>query len=326
LGNGKNSALLLGGHALLEDSLEMAGRIAVASGARVLSETFVARMQRGAGRFGIERLQYFSEQVTEQLAGLEQIILVGTKAPVSFFAYPGKESWLVPDGCEVLELAGAELDVHATLGLLANALGAEQAAPLQPPAPDFPPPEGLLTPVAIGQSLTLLMPENAIVSDEAATCGLGIFPATEHAPAHDWLMLTGGAIGQGLPLSLGAAVACPDQKVIALQADGSAMYTVQALWTMARENTDVTVVIMNNRSYAILNIELARVGAGQPTPKTLSMLDLSRPDIDWVKLSEGMGVPATKATTAEAFHQQLADAMSVTGPRLIEAMVVQQMP
>jgi acetolactate synthase-1/2/3 large subunit len=326
LGNGKNSALLLGGHALLEDSLELAGRIAAASGARVLSETFVARMQRGAGRFGIERLQYFSEHVTEQLAGLEQIILVGTKAPVSFFAYPGKESWLVPDGCELLELAGAELDAHATLGLLAGAMDADQAASLLPPAPDFPPPEGLLTPVAIGQSLTLLMPENSIVSDEAATCGLGIFPATEHAPAHDWLMLTGGAIGQGLPLSLGAAIACPDQKVIALQADGSAMYTVQALWTMARENTDVTVVIMNNRSYAILNIELARVGAGQPTPKTLSMLDLSRPDIDWVSLSEGMGVPATRATTAEEFHLQFEQAMSVKGPRLIEAMVVQQMP
>jgi acetolactate synthase-1/2/3 large subunit len=170
------------------------------------------------------------------------------------------------------------------------------------------------------------MPEDAIVSDEAATCGLSIFPATVNAPPHDWLMLTGGAIGQGLPLSLGAAIACPDRKVIALQADGSAMYTVQALWTMARENTDVTVVIMNNRSYAILNIELARVGAGQPTPKTLSMLDLSRPDIDWVAIAQGMGVPACRATNAEQFHRQFADAMEVQGPCLIEAMVVQQMP
>jgi acetolactate synthase-1/2/3 large subunit len=167
------------------------------------------------------------------------------------------------------------------------------------------------------------MPEDAIVSDEAATCGLGIFPATENAPPHDWLMLTGGAIGQGLPLSLGAAIACPDRKVIALQADGSAMYTVQALWSMARENTDVTVVIMNNRSYAILNIELARVGAGKPTPKTLSMLDLSNPDIDWVGLAEGMGIPASRAQTAEEFHQQFAVAMEGEGPCLIEAMVDQ---
>jgi acetolactate synthase-1/2/3 large subunit len=291
-----------------------------------LSETFAARLQRGAGRFGLERLQYFSEHVTEQLSGLEQMVLVGTSAPVSFFAYPGKASWLVPEGCEVLELANADQDVHAALNSLGEELDAQEPAETMPAAPEFPPPEGLLTPVAIGQSLTLLMPENAIISDEATTCGLGIFPATEHAPPHDWLMLTGGAIGQGLPLSLGASVACPDRKVIALQADGSAMYTVQALWTMARENTDVTVVILNNRSYAILNIELARVGAGQPTPKTLSMFDLSQPDIDWVRLSEGMGVPATKATTAEEFHEQFAAAMATKGPRLIEAMVVQQMP
>jgi acetolactate synthase-1/2/3 large subunit len=326
LSSGKASALLLGGKALREDSLATAGRIAKASGARLLSETFAARMQRGAGRCPVERLQYFSEQVTGQLAGLEQIILVGTQAPVSFFAYPGKESWLVPDGCVVHELAGVDEDINGALETLAAQLGADSEADKTPPAPPFPPPSGLLTPIAIGQSLTLLMPHDSIVSDEAATCGLGIFPATENAPPHDWLMLTGGAIGQGLPLSLGAAVACPDRKVIALQADGSAMYTVQALWSMARENTDVTVVIMNNRSYAILNIELARVGAGQPTPKTLSMLDLSRPDIDWVAIAEGMGIPATRATNAEEFHRQFANAMEGQGPCLIEAMVVQQMP
>jgi len=322
LSNGKVSALLLGGKALREDSLATAGRIAKASGARLLSETFAARMQRGAGRCPVERLQYFSERVTAQLAGLEQIILVGAPAPVSFFAYPGKESWLVPEGCEVIELASVDQDLNAALETLAGRLGADVDCDATPAAPPLPPPSGLLTPIAIGQSLTLLMPEDAIVSDEAATCGLGIFPTTENAPPHDWLMLTGGAIGQGLPLSLGAAVACPERKVIALQADGSAMYTVQALWSMARENTDVTVVIMNNRSYAILNIELARVGAGQPTPKTLSMLDLSRPDIDWVAIAEGMGIPATRATNAEEFHQQFADAMEGQGPCLIEAMVI----
>ncbi len=326
LGNGKATALLLGGRALREESTELAGRIARATGCRVLSETFVARMQRGAGRFAVERLRYFAEQVSEQLDGLEQIVLVGADAPVSFFAYPDKPSWLVPEGCEVLELASVDQDSRAALGALAEELGAREPAETVPAAPNFPPPEGLLTPVSIGQSMALLMPENAIVSDEAATCGLGIFPVTENAPPHDWLMLTGGAIGQGLPLSLGASVACPDRKVIALQADGSAMYTVQALWTMARENTDVTVVIMNNKSYAILNIELARVGAGAPTPKTLSMFDLSRPDLDWVSLSEGMGVPATRATSAEDFHEQFAAAMAAKGPRLIEAMVVQQMP
>ena len=326
LSNGKPTALLLGGKALRADSLDVAGRISKACGARVLSETFAARMQRGAGRFAPERLQYFSEHVTQQLAGTEQIILVGTTAPVSFFAYPGKKSWLVPEGCEVYQLASVEQDLLAALKRVADGLEADARPDLTPLAPSSPPPTGLLTPVAIGQTLTQLMPEDAIVSDEAATCGLGIFPATENARPHDWLMLTGGAIGQGLPLSLGASVACPDRKVIALQADGSAMYTVQALWSMARENTDVTVVIMNNRSYAILNIELARVGAGQPTPKTLSMLDLSRPDIDWVALAEGLGVPATRSTSAEEFHQQFADAMEGQGPCLIEAMVEQQMP
>jgi acetolactate synthase-1/2/3 large subunit len=326
LATGRPTAFLLGGKALRADSLAMAGRIAKTSGARVLSETFAARMQRGAGRFKAERLQYFSEHVSQQLAGLEHLVLVGTPAPVSFFAYPGKESWLVPDGCNVHVLTSAGQDALSALKAVADRLDAGKHYEKTPPAPAFPPPSGLLTPVAIGQTMTLLMPENAIVSDEAATCGLGIFPATENAPPHDWLMLTGGAIGQGLPLSLGAAIACPDRKVVALQADGSGMYTMQALWSIARENADVTVVIMNNRSYAILNIELARVGAGQPTPKALAMLDLSNPDIDWVALAEGMGVPATRANNAEDFHQQFADAMEGQGPCLIEAMVIQQMP
>jgi len=323
LSNGKPSALLLGGKALRAEGLSIAGRIARATGARVLCETFAARLQRGAGRVPVERLQYFSEQASEQLEGLEQIILVGTGAPVSFFAYPGKKSWLAPDGCEVVEFASSDDDLERSLDALAQKLDAREEATVAPIATPSPSPTGALTPTAIGQSLTLLMPENAIISDEAATCGLGLYPVTENAPPHDWLMLTGGAIGQGLPLSLGAAIACPDRKVIALQADGSAMYTVQALWSMARENTDVTVVIMNNRSYAILNIELARVGAGTPTPKTLSMMDLSRPDLDWVALAEGMGVPASRAVNAEEFHQQFADAMEGQGPCLIEAMVDQ---
>jgi acetolactate synthase-1/2/3 large subunit len=324
--NGKPSALLLGGHALREENTGLAGRIAKATGCRLLSETFAARMQRGAGRVGVERLRYFAEHVAEQLDGLEQIVLVGAAAPVSFFAYPGKASWLVPEGCDVLELVNVHQDINEALAALSGALDARQPPETIPSAPRLPPPEGPLTPAAIGQSLTLLMPENAIVSDEAATCGLAIFPATEQAPPHDWLMLTGGAIGQGLPLSLGASVACPGRKVIALQADGSALYTVQALWSMARENTDVTVVIMNNSSYAILNIELARVGAGQPTPKTLSMFDLSRPDIDWVRLAESLGVPAVRAVSAEEFHARFAEAMTMAGPRVIEAVVQQKMP
>jgi len=326
LSNGKITALYLGGRALRKESLEAAGRIARATGARILCETFPARLQRGAGRVAVERLPYFAEQAAEALSGFEQLILVGASAPVSFFAYPGKESWLTPKTCEVLTLAEVHQDTAAAMQAVALKLDANEPADTTQAAPEAPPPSGMLTPLAIAQSVSQLMPDQSIVSDEAATCGLAMFPATVNAPAHDWLTLTGGAIGQGLPLSLGAALACPDRKVIALQADGSAMYTIQALWSMARENTDVTVVIMNNHSYAILNIELARVGAGQPTPKTLSMLDISRPDINWVDIAKGMGVPATQATTAEEFHKQFATAMTTRGPRLIEAMVIQQMP
>jgi len=326
LSNGKATALYLGGRALREESLAAAGLIAKATGARILCETFPARLQRGQGRVPVERLPYFAEQAAEVLSGFEQLVLVGAAAPVSFFAYPGKDSFLTPGSCEILKLADVHQDTAAALQAVALELSADEPAETAQAAPGAPSPSGILTPMAIAQSLVQLMPDNAIVSDEAATCGLPMFPATVNAPPHEWMTITGGAIGQGLPLSLGAAIACPDQKVIALQADGSAMYTLQALWSMARENTDVTVVIFNNRSYAILNIELARVGAGQPTPKTLSMFDLSRPDIDWVKLSKGMGVPATRATSAEEFHRQFGEAMAHRGPRLIEAMVIQQMP
>ncbi|MGH6819951.1 MAG: acetolactate synthase large subunit, partial [Methylocella sp.] len=282
LANGRRTALYLGGHALREECLQAAGRITAKTGGRILCETFPARLQRGAGRVKVERLPYFSEQAAELLLEFEQLILVGAQPPVSFFAYPGKVSWLTPETCAIHTLAQPDQDIHAALLKLAHDLGASADPTFTKPAATKINPTGPLTPIAIGQSLCTLMPANAIVSDEAVTCGMAIFPLTENAPAHDWLTLTGGAIGQGLPLSLGAAIACPDRKVIALQADGSALYTLQALWSMAREHTDVTVIILNNRSYAILNIELARVGAGSPSSKTLSMLDLSRPNINWV--------------------------------------------
>ena len=326
LGNGKRTALLLGGRALRERALEAAGRIAAATGSRLLCEVFPTRMQRGAGRVAPQRLPYFAESAMGALEDVEQLILVGAAAPVAFFAYPGKPGWLAPEDCAILTLASVDEDAAAALEAVANRIGANGAPEVVSAAPETPVPAGPLTPVAIGQSLVRSLPEDAIVVDEAATCGMGIFPATLQARRHDWLTLTGGAIGYGLPAALGAAIACPDRKVVALQADGSAMYTIQALWTMARENADVTVVIMNNRSYAILNIELARVGAGQPTPSTLSMLDLSRPDLDFVVLAEGMGIKATRASSAEEFDAQLAEAMAARGPRLIEAMVVQQMP
>jgi acetolactate synthase-1/2/3 large subunit len=326
LRSGKPAALFLAGRALRENALDAAGRIARATGARLLCETFPARLQRGAGRVKVERLPYFAEEAIAQLQPLELLVLAGAKPPVSFFAYPGKPSWLTPEHCAIETLGGVDEDLEGALLALADALQADDPPARVQPAPAPVPPDGPLTPVALAQSLAAALPEHAIVADESNTCGLALFPLTEHAAAHDWLTLTGGAIGIGLPLALGAAIACPDRKVIALEADGSAMYTLQALWTMAREQADVTVVILNNRSYAILNIELARVGGGRPTPKTLSLLDLSRPAIDWVALAAGMGVPATRAASAAEFHQQFAAAMARKGPQLIEAVVVQQMP
>jgi acetolactate synthase-1/2/3 large subunit len=256
-----------------------------------------------------------------QLDGLRHLVLVDTKAPVSFFAYPGKASDLVPEGCTVHVLAGPDGDPAAALAALADAVGASpDAATIQAPAtPELP--SGPLTADAVCQALGALLPEGAIVSDEGNTSGLFAAGHTAGAPPHDWLCLTGGAIGQGLPVALGAAVAAPDRKVVALQADGSAMYTLQAWWTMAREDLDVTTVLFNNSSYAVLNMELDRVGATAGGDKAKAMLDLHRPDLDFVALATGMGVPATRATTCEDFVDQLTAAFASRGPRVIEAVV-----
>ncbi len=314
-------ALFLGGRALREDALFQAGRIAAATGARLICETFVARLQRGAGRVPVERLPYFGEQAADYIKDFKSIVCIGAKPPVSFFAYPGKPSWLTPEAAEIVQLAERSVDALDALKRLADTLGAPPEPAVVQAAGILPIEEGKLTPLDIGKVLAAHMPEDAIVSDEGATAGLHIFPATVGAAKHDWLMLTGGAIGQGLPVALGAATACPDRKVIALQADGSAMYTPQALWTMARENLDVTTILLNNGSYAILNIELQRVGVRNPGPKALSLLDLTNPSINWVSISEGMGVPAVRASTVEEFLTAMQEALAVKGPRLIEAMI-----
>ncbi|MEM9494898.1 MAG: acetolactate synthase large subunit [Pseudomonadota bacterium] len=315
------AALYLGARALREDALFQAGRIAAACGARIICETFPARLQRGVGRVPVERLPYFAEMASDYIKDIAQIVCVGAPPPVAFFAYPGKPSDITPENGTFTSLAGARDDALDTLTRLAEAMSAPDAPALlqEPMTPTAPNPD--LDPAVIGAVVAELMPENTIVSDEATTAGLAIFPMTQGAPQHDWITITGGSIGQGLPVATGAAVACPDRKVLALQADGSAMYTLQALWTMARENLDVTTVILNNGSYAILNIELSRVGVQNPGPKALSMLDLTNPALDWVSMSQGMGVPAVRATTASEFRAALNDALEVKGPRLIEAMI-----
>jgi acetolactate synthase-1/2/3 large subunit len=321
LRRGEPAALFVGGRACRADALVDAGRIANTVGAKLLAETFPARLERGAGRVPVERLAYLAEFAAMQLDGLAHLVLVDAKSPVSFFAYPGKASDLVPEGCHVHVLAGPDGDPAAALAALAAALDAPAgAATLQPAVrPELP--TGPLTADAVCQAIGALLPEGAIVSDEGNTSGLFAAGHTAGAPPHDWLCLTGGAIGQGLPVALGAAVAAPDRRVIALQADGSAMYTLQAWWTMAREQLDVVTVIFNNSSYAVLNMELARVGATAGGEKAKDMLDLHRPDLDFVALATGMGVPATRATTAEDFAAQLAAALATPGPTVIEAVV-----
>ena len=321
LRSGEPTAFLLGGAALVEPALVAASRTANAVGAKLLAETFPTRVERGAGLPAVERIAYLAEFAAMQLGGLRHLVVVDSKAPVSFFAYPGKASYLVPDDCEVHVLAEGHHDVTGALEALAEAVGAPaDGAVLQPPTHPGTP-SGPLTPDSIAQAIGALLPEGAIVSDEANTSGLSIPGHTAGAPRHDWLCLTGGAIGQGMPVATGAAVACPDRQVLSLQADGSALYTLQSLWTQARHGLDVVTILYNNRSYAVLNMELNRVGAEAPGPKAKALLDLSSPDIDFVALSQGLGVPATRATTADELSDQLARALATEGPSLIEAVV-----
>jgi acetolactate synthase I/II/III large subunit len=320
LRGGEPCVLLLGGPGVRRESLEAASRVAQGTGARLLCETFPARLERGAGIPAVDRLAYLAEFAAAQLDGARHLILAGARAPVSFFAYPGKPGSLAPDGCHVHVLAEPGDDVAAALTALADA-AAPDAKPLPAEAQRPAVPEGDLTGESAAAVIGALLPEGAVVCDEANTSGLWLPGTTAGAPPHDWLTLTGGAIGQGLPLATGAAVASPGRKVLALESDGSAMYTISALWTQARENLDVTTVIFSNRSYAILGMELGRVGAGTPGDAARSLLDLSRPDLDFVALATGLGVPATRARTAPELATQLRQALADPGPHLIEAAV-----
>ncbi len=306
-------ALLLGGPATTAQHLRAAARISAATGARVFVETFPARLARGRGVPNIARLGYFAELAQEQLSGTTHLLLVGARSPVAFFAYPNMPSDLVPDGAEVSRLHSGQLEE------IADALGAPDVVESTARPSELP--SGPLRSDNWASVIGALLPENAIISDEANTSGLLLPDATAASPQHDVLTLTGGAIGQGLPVAVGAAIAAPHRPVIALESDGSALYTISALWTMARERLDITVVILDNRAYAILQIELMRVGAGAGGPKAKSLLDLSDPGIDFVAIAEGFGVPAKRATTAEEFAAHFSAALVEPGPHLIDAVL-----
>ncbi|MDJ0341834.1 acetolactate synthase large subunit [Streptomyces sp. H10-C2] len=336
LRSGETAAILLGGAATHEAGLRAASRIAEATGANLLCETFPARLERGGDLPEVERLGYLADFASAQLDGVKHLILAGARSPVTFFAYPGKRGDLVPEGCEARELATGSEDAAAALARLADevapgsvasdsATGEVAADAVTPAAVTRAPrpqrPTGSLTAESASQAIGALLPAGAIVVDEANTSGLWLPGATANAPRHDWLTLTGGAIGQGLPVATGAAVACPGRPVVCLEADGSAMYTFQALWTQAREGLDVTTVVFNNSSYAILNLELQQVGASAAGERARQLLDLSRPGLDFVALATGMGVPATRATTAEEFTAQFERALAEPGPHLIDCVV-----
>jgi acetolactate synthase I/II/III large subunit len=321
LTSGDPCLFLCNGQGVSERGLYLLGQIAAKTGAQLMGDTFIGRIERGVGRVDLPRLPYFSEQAQETLKPFRHIVLVDTKAPVSFFAYPGKASELTPAHAEAHQLTVPGDDTLTALAQLAQAVGAEKITPDLVTLSRPPLPTGALTPESVAQSVAALMPEQAIVVNEAATAGFAIPALTAGAPAHSWLDLTGGAIGMGLPAATGAAVACPDRPVLGLQADGSGMYTVQALWTQARENLNVTTVLFSNRKYAILQVEFMRVGAVNPGRKAMDMMELTRPDLDWVALAQGMGVEAVRADTAEAFNAALAAALANPGPNLIEAVL-----
>ena len=320
---GRKVTLLVAGQALRARPLAVAGRIAARHGLRLLSPMSNPRIERGAGRLAIPKVPYPVAVSLPMLADIDLLVLAGAAVPVAFFGYPGKPGRLIRDDCRVVTLAGPCDDVPAALDLLADALdvpaggeGLAVAAAGRPPRPT-----GALTPETAAQAVAALLPEDAIVCDESITASGHVFAHTAGCPPHDYLQITGGAIGIGIPMAAGAAVACPDRKVVATQADGSAMSTIQGLWTQARENLDIVTVVFSNRTYAILNGEMRGVGVNEVGLNARRMLNLDDPALDFVSIARGMGVEAARADTADELVKLLDGAMRRRGPFLIEAVL-----
>ncbi len=320
LKSGNPVTLLLGGQALSEQGLKTAARIGAGSGCKLMVETFAARIERGAGIPSPARLPYFPEQAVEALKGTGTLVLAAALEPVAFFGYPGLPSKLAPAECRIEVLATVAEDVVGELEHLADEIGAPKpAASAQSTMASRP--AGKLDPVSLGAALAALQPDGAIIVDESATSGGAYGSMASAAAPHTCLALTGGAIGQGLPTATGAAIACPDRRVISLQADGSAMYTVQALWTQARERLNVTTLLCSNRAYRILQIEAARAGNTEPGHNARTLTELSSPEIGWAEIARGLGVPGVRVETADDLVKHLEHAIKSDGPHLIEVML-----
>ncbi|NVO15100.1 MAG: acetolactate synthase large subunit [Rhodoplanes sp.] len=314
------TALLLRGDVLRGAGLAAAGRIAAATGARLVCDTFAPRIERGAGRVVVERLTYRPGPAVEMLSGTATLILVGAQTPIAFFGYPDQPSELVPEGCTPLVLAHPHEDGVAALEAVADALGATTPPAPAPRRTPERPPAGALDPGSLMRIVGRHLPDHGIVSDESITGGFLHYTVLDTAAPHDYLNLAGGAIGDGLPVATGAALACPDRKTVVLQADGSAMYTLQALWTQAREKLDVVTIIYANRAYKVLMDELHLVGAVE-RGQARALFDLGDPTLDWVRLAEGMGVEAVRVDDTRGFEDAFAAAVAARGPRLIEAVL-----
>ena len=318
---GRNTALMIGGTALREPGLSIAARIAARTGARLIGPTSAARARVGAGLPMVDRIPYPIALARQVLADVRHLILVGVDAPVAFFAYPGQPSHPLPEGSTVHTAVTVDEDTIEGLLMLEELVGARQESPRLQRAGDSASPVGELDLPKLAAALATSLPENVIVVDESITSSFVLLPCLRSAKAHDFLQLTGGAIGIGLPLATGAAVAAPDRKVVCLQADGSGMYTPQALWTQAREKLDIVTVVLANRAYATLRGEFKSVGIDNPGPNALTMLDLTNPELRWADMARSMGVEACRVTTAESFASAFEAATRQKGPFLIEAMI-----
>lgn len=317
--HGPRALLLLGGAALDEAGVTAAGRLAAATGARIASETFVARAARGAGRFFVPRVPYFGDAAEAFLADVDALLLVEARTPVNFFGYPGRRGQPLAPHTKVTTLAGAGENGSATLVALAESLApADIAAPPRAPCPLLP--DGPINATSLAAALARRLPEGAVLCDEAITAGLGLPQALAAAAPHEELDLMGGAIGAALPLATGAALGSPGRKIVCVSGDGSALYTIQALWTQARENLDVTTIICANRSYAILCYEHLQIEGCPPGPRALPVLSLDRPAIGFAALARGFGVEAISVDTARALDDALVAAAGRRGPFLIKAV------
>jgi acetolactate synthase-1/2/3 large subunit len=306
------------------DALAIAGKISAGTGAALFTER-AARWERGAGRVAPRPVPYNIELALAAFQEFRTIVLIGGRVPVSFFAYPGKPGVLLPEGCEVIDMAGQEHDLKFALEMLADELNLTKATPLPVSsftARDLAPPAGALTPDAISIAVARALPEGAVICEESLTSAGQLSVLAPTMAPHDHLPITGGSIGIGIPLAVGAAIACPDRKVVGLQADGSGMYTLQALWTQARERLDVLTVVFSNRGYSILKGEMRNVGVDEFGRNARRMLEIDDPALDWCALAKGMGVEAARARTAEEFNRLVDAGLSRRGPFLIEAVIV----